>query len=52
MTDAVMAGRAECVMPNKGPKLGEAIVTLMGLLQRMMEHQSERTAKLWALHSW
>ena len=28
MTDAAMAGRAECVMLNKGPNVGEAITAL------------------------
>ena len=52
MTDAAMAGRAECVMLNKGPNVGEAILALRGLLQRMQEHQSKKTARLRALHSW
>jgi pyruvate kinase len=52
MTDAAMAGRAECVMFNKGPNVGEAITALRGLLQRMMEHQSKKTARLRALRSW
>ena len=52
MTDAAMAGRAECVMLNKGPNLGEAIAALRGLLGRMMEHQSKKTARLRALRSW
>ncbi|HEY2617195.1 MAG TPA: pyruvate kinase [Acetobacteraceae bacterium] len=52
MTDAAMAGRAECVMLNKGPNVGEAITTLRGLLRRMMEHQSKKTARLRALRSW
>ncbi len=52
MTDAAMAGRAECVMLNKGPNVGEAITALRGLLQRMTEHQSKKTARLRALHSW
>jgi pyruvate kinase len=52
MTDAAMAGRAECVMLNKGPNVGEAITALHGLLQRMMEHQSKKTARLRALRSW
>ena len=52
MTDAAMAGRAECVMLNKGPNVGEAITALQGLLQRMMEHQSKKTARLRALRSW
>jgi pyruvate kinase len=31
MTDAALAGRAECVMLNKGPNVGEAITALRGL---------------------
>jgi len=52
MTDAAMAGRAECVMLNKGPNVGEAISALRGLMRRMMEHQSKKTAQLRALRSW
>ena len=52
MTDAAMAGRAECVMLNKGPNVGEAITALRGLMRRMMEHQSKKTARLRALRSW
>jgi pyruvate kinase len=52
MTDAAMAGRAECVMLNKSPNVGEAITALRGLLQRMLEHQSKKTARLRALRSW
>src|SRR6185437_2134071 len=52
MTDAAMAGRAECVMLNKGPNVGEAITALRGLLQRMAEHQSKKTSRLRALRSW
>ena len=52
MTDAAMAARAECVMLNKGPKVGEAITALRGLVHRMMEHQSKKTSRLRALHSW
>jgi pyruvate kinase len=52
MTDAAMAGRAECVMLNKGPNVSEAITALRGLLQRMTEHQSKKTARLRALRSW
>jgi pyruvate kinase len=51
-TDAAMAGRAECVMLNKGPNVGDAIAALRGLLHRMMEHQSKKTSRLRALHSW
>ena len=52
MTDAAMAARAECVMLNKGPNVGEAITALRGLLDRMVEHQSKKTARLRALRSW
>ncbi len=52
MTDAAMAGRAECVMLNKGPNVGEAILALRSLMQRMQEHQSKKTARLRALRSW
>ena len=46
------AARAECVMLNKGPNLGAAITALDGLLRRMAEHQSKKTSRLRALHSW
>lgn len=52
MTDAVMAGRAECVMLNKGPNVDKTISTLQSLLQRMNDHQSKKTALLRALRSW
>ncbi len=52
MTDAAMAGRAECVMLNKGANVGEAITALKGLLHRMEEHQAKKTSRLRALHSW
>lgn len=52
MTDAAMAGRAECVMLNKGPHVSEAIGALDGLLRRMAEHQSKKTPRLRALRSW
>jgi pyruvate kinase len=52
MTDAAMAARAECVMLNKGPYLGEAIDVLHSLLRRMSEHQNKKTPRLRALHAW
>ena len=52
MTDAAMSARAECVMLNKGPKVGEAIKVLDQLLRRMAEHQSKKTPRLRALRSW
>ncbi len=52
MTDAAMAGRAECVMLNKGPNVGVAIDVLDRLLRRMSEHQLKKTPTLRALRSW
>jgi pyruvate kinase len=52
MTDAAMAGRAECVMLNKGPNVGVAIEALDRLLRRMGEHQIKKTPTLRALKSW
>ena len=52
MTDAAMAGRAECVMLNKGPNVAGAIDVLDRLLHRMGEHQVKKTPTLRALHSW
>ena len=52
MTDAAMAGRAECVMLNKGPHLAEAIGVLGRVLARMDEHQHKKTPTLRALRSW
>jgi pyruvate kinase len=52
MTDAAMAGRAECVMLNKGPNTVQALQLLDRLLSRMAGHQFKKTAQLRALHSW
>ncbi len=52
MTDAAMAGRAECVMLNKGPNVGVAIDALDRLLHRMGGHQIKKTPTLRALKSW
>jgi pyruvate kinase len=52
MTDAAMAGRAECVMLNKGPNVGAAVEALDHLLRRMAGHQSKKTPQLRALGSW
>jgi pyruvate kinase len=49
MPDAAMGTRAECVMLNKGPNVGEAVTALRGLLHRMTEHQFKKTARLRAL---
>jgi pyruvate kinase len=52
MTDAAMAARAECVMLNKRPHIGEAIDVLHNLLVRMREHKNKKTPRLRALHAW
>jgi len=52
MTDAAMAGRAECVMLNKGPNVGIAIDALDRLLHRMGQHQVKKTPTLRALKTW
>ena len=46
VTDAAMAGRAECVMLNKGPYIEAAIGFLDDVLQRMQQHQSKKTSML------
>jgi pyruvate kinase len=52
MTDAAMAARAECVMLNKGPAVGEAVTLLGHLLSRMDGHIFKKTPTLRALKSW
>jgi pyruvate kinase len=52
MTDAAMAERAECVMLNKGPHVLDAVGVLDDVLGRMESHQSKKTSRLRALHSW
>jgi pyruvate kinase len=52
ITDAAMAERAECVMLNKGPYLLDAVSVLDDVLGRMEAHQSKKTSRLRALHSW
>ena len=52
MTDAAMAGRAECVMLNKGPSVGAGIELLDRLLARMDAHAFKKTPTLRALKSW
>ncbi|MBV8637011.1 MAG: hypothetical protein JO322_02940 [Candidatus Eremiobacteraeota bacterium] len=51
-TDAAMAERADCVMLNKGPYIIEALEQLDDLLGRMEAHQTKKTSRLRALHSW
>lgn len=52
VTDAAMAGRAECVMLNKGPFVDHAVVFLDDILGRMAEHQRKKNPILRQLHSW
>lgn len=52
ITDAAMGERAECVMLNKGPFIGEAVTMLDDVLTRMQAHQTKKTARLRALRSW
>ncbi|MFP4244767.1 MAG: pyruvate kinase [Ectothiorhodospira sp.] len=49
LTDAAMAGRAECVMLNKGPYILDAVTTLNDILVRMQAHQHKKTSRLRAL---
>jgi pyruvate kinase len=42
ITDAAMAGRAECVMLNKGPRILEAICVLDDILRRMERHHRKQ----------
>lgn len=46
VTDAAMAGRAECVMLNKGPHVAEAVRFLADVLRRMRQHQSKKRSML------
>jgi pyruvate kinase len=46
VTDAAMAGRAECVMLNKGPYIDATISFLDDVLRRMQDHQDKKTAML------
>ncbi|MGB3171321.1 MAG: pyruvate kinase [Rhodococcus sp. (in: high G+C Gram-positive bacteria)] len=52
VTDAAMAGRAECVMLNKGPFVDHAVTFLDDILVRMAEHQRKKNPLLRQLHSW
>lgn len=51
-TDAAMAERAECVMLNKGPYIGEGIAVLDDVLRRMETHRIKRSAQLRPLSAW
>ena len=46
ITDAAMGDRAECVMLNKGPRMGEAVQKLGDIMQRMQAHQHKKSAML------
>jgi pyruvate kinase len=52
ISDAVMSGRAECVMLNKGAHIVEAVTALDDILQRMSAHQHKKVALLRRLNSW
>ena len=49
ITDAAMGERAECVMLNKGPRVGLAVRVLDDILRRMEPHQSKKRSMLRAL---
>ena len=42
ITDAAMAGRAECAMLNKGPYIDKALLTLREIMTRMQAHQRKK----------
>jgi pyruvate kinase len=46
VTDAAMSGRAECVMLNKGPYVGEAVRFLNDVMLRMTLHQQKKSSML------
>jgi pyruvate kinase len=46
VTDAAMSVRAECVMLNKGPRVVEAVETLVDILHRMECHQYKKRTLL------
>jgi len=46
ITDAAMSERAECVMLNKGPHVGRAVVALDGILRLMQAHQRKKSAMM------
>ncbi len=50
VTDAAASVRAECVMLNKGPYIGEAVRFLRDVLRRMDTHNVQRAAMLGRLH--
>jgi len=52
ISDAAMAGRAECVLLNKGPYIAHAVAALDDILRRMASHQHKKVALLRRLRSW
>ncbi|MDN3310756.1 pyruvate kinase [Microbacterium oryzae] len=52
ITDAATAGRAECVMLNKGPRIEDAIRALDDILRRMADHIDKKSPQLRRLRSW
>jgi pyruvate kinase len=52
VTDAASAGRAECIMLNKGPHIVTAITTLIDINRRMQDHQHKKQSLLRRLRSW
>ena len=52
VSDAAMAGRAECVMLNKGPYIEEAVAALDDIISRMSTHQNKKMNLLRRLTSW
>ncbi len=52
VTDAAMSVRAECVMLNKGPYIGEAIDVLDSILVRMQDHHDKKRSMLRRLTAW
>ena len=46
VTDASMAGRAECVMLNKGPYITTALEFLCDILVRMQNHRTKKRSTL------
>jgi pyruvate kinase len=52
ISDAAMAGRAECVMLNKGPHIARAVASLDDILGRMSSHQEKKVALLRRLSAW
>lgn len=50
VTDAAMAGRAECVMLNQGRHVLEVLTFLRDVLERMRAHQDKKRSLLRRLH--